>query len=202
MKGCIPDIQSAQTIVFPRSVTFFLSLFSISGTSSQGYWDYHNKIEEWHFSNSIRIEGSIQAVHMGHHVRLVPMVNNSPPYVPLSLYFRPSQLLEGTRCGRCICFEPNIAFAIKAQLESLNWENQLLVPDELVEFEKWRVEVQDFGKRTDHFRNIYGVYLKLMKKTYKSQHVTGRTWKHQGFDWLRPKSSSDTDSNNHWNLAQ
>ena len=35
-----------------------------------------------------------------------------------------------------ICFEPNMAFAIKARLESLNRENQLLVPDELVEFEK------------------------------------------------------------------
>jgi hypothetical protein len=33
----------------------------------------------------------------------------------------------------------------------MNWENLQLVTDELVEFEKWPVEVQDFGKITDKF---------------------------------------------------
>ena len=59
------------------------------------------------------------------------MVNNSPPYVLQAL-----STPGGHQVWEFICFEPNIAFAIKAQLESLNWENQLLVPDELMEFEK------------------------------------------------------------------
>ena len=38
-------------------------------------------------------------------------------------------------------------------------ENQLLVTDELVEFEKQPVEVQDDCRKvTDHFRGIYGIY--------------------------------------------
>ena len=44
--------------------------------------------------------------------------------------------------------------------------NQLLVTDEPVEFEEWLVEVQDFRKSTDHFRGIYRIYLKLVKKNW------------------------------------
>ena len=41
-------------------------------------------------------------------------------------------------------------------------ENRQLVTDEPVEFEKEPVEVQDFKRITDHFRGIYGMYLKLI----------------------------------------
>jgi hypothetical protein len=41
-------------------------------------------------------------------------------------------------------------------------ENRQLVTDELVEFEKSPVEIQDFRRITDHFRGIYGIYLKLL----------------------------------------
>ena len=40
-------------------------------------------------------------------------------------------------------------------------ENRQLVTDEPVEFEKKPAEVQDFRRITDHFRGIYGIYLKL-----------------------------------------
>ena len=40
-------------------------------------------------------------------------------------------------------------------------KNRWLVADELVEFEKLPVEVEDFRRFTDHFRGIYnGIYLK------------------------------------------
>ena len=34
------------------------------------------------------------------------------------------------------------------------WENQLLVANEPIEFEKWPVEVEDFGKLIDRLREI------------------------------------------------
>ena len=43
-------------------------------------------------------------------------------------------------------------------------ENRQLVTDEPVEFEKQPVEVQDFRRITDHFRGIYGIYLKFIQK--------------------------------------
>ena len=43
-------------------------------------------------------------------------------------------------------------------------ENQPLVIDEPVEFEKWPVKVQDFMKTTHRFRGICKIYLKLIKK--------------------------------------
>jgi hypothetical protein len=39
-------------------------------------------------------------------------------------------------------------------------ENRQLPTDELVEFEKKPVEVQDCRKITDHFREIYRIYPK------------------------------------------
>jgi hypothetical protein len=42
----------------------------------------------------------------------------------------------------------------------MDGENQLLLTDE-------SVEVQDFWKSTNHFRGIYGIYLKLIKKKSK-----------------------------------
>jgi hypothetical protein len=42
--------------------------------------------------------------------------------------------------------------------------NRPLVTDELVEFEKELIEIQDFRKIIDHFRGIYGLYLNLMKE--------------------------------------
>jgi len=41
-------------------------------------------------------------------------------------------------------------------------ENWQLVTDEPVEFKKSPVEGQDFRRITDHFRGIYGIYLKLL----------------------------------------
>ena len=43
-------------------------------------------------------------------------------------------------------------------------ENQQLVTNEPVEFEKEPVEVQDCRKITDHFRGIYRIYPNLMKE--------------------------------------
>lgn len=55
---------------------------------------------------------------------------------------------------------------ISAQ-QSMNGETQLLVTDELAEFEKLPVEVQDFGKFTNDFRGLYGISLKLIKEKPK-----------------------------------
>ena len=41
----------------------------------------------------------------------------------------------------------------------MNRENQLLVIIELVEFEKYMVEVQAFRETTRHFRGIRRIYL-------------------------------------------
>ena len=43
-------------------------------------------------------------------------------------------------------------------------ENQQLVTNEPVEFEKEPVEVQDYRKITDHFRGIYRIYPNLTKE--------------------------------------
>ena len=42
-------------------------------------------------------------------------------------------------------------------------KNRWLVADEPVEFERQPVEDQDFTEFTNHFRGIYGIYLKWMK---------------------------------------
>ena len=39
------------------------------------------------------------------------------------------------------------------------------------------VEVQDCKEITHWFRGIYGIYHNSMKKTERSKHVTGWTWK-------------------------
>ena len=43
-------------------------------------------------------------------------------------------------------------------------ENWPLVTNELVELEKWPVEVQDRRNITDHFRGIYRIYPYLIKE--------------------------------------
>ena len=53
-----------------------------------------------------------------------------------------------------------------------------VVTNEPVEFEKQLVEVQGFSKITDHFKGICAIYLKLIKKPKRSQHVTSWSWKH------------------------
>ena len=50
---------------------------------------------------------------------------------------------------------------------SMHGENWPLVTNELVEFEKSPVEVQDFRKITNHSRGIYWTYLWLMKENQK-----------------------------------
>ena len=47
-------------------------------------------------------------------------------------------------------------------MESMIGKNRQSVTDELVEFEKYLVEVGDFRRITDHFRGIYGINLKLI----------------------------------------
>jgi hypothetical protein len=42
----------------------------------------------------------------------------------------------------------------------LNMENQWLVTDDPIEYEKQPAEVGDFRRITDHFKGIYRIYLK------------------------------------------
>ena len=49
----------------------------------------------------------------------------------------------------------------------MNRENQLLVTDEPVEFEKQPAEVQDIRKITNHFRGNFRVYLRFTKESWK-----------------------------------
>ena len=61
----------------------------------------------------------------------------------------------------------------------MNEENQPVVTNEPVEFEKYPVEVQDFRKITNHLQGICRIYLNFNKETTRrSQHVTSWTWKH------------------------
>ena len=53
---------------------------------------------------------------------------------------------------------------------SMSRKNRRLVADEPVEFEKQTVEARDFRRITNHFRGIYGTYLKWMKPS-KSEDV-------------------------------
>ena len=67
---------------------------------------------------------------------------------------------------RC-SFVQSIVFMIPKttlQEQTNQQENRPLVTDSPVEFEESLVEVQDFRKITDHFREIYGIYLKLMER--------------------------------------
>jgi hypothetical protein len=43
--------------------------------------------------------------------------------------------------------------------------SRLLVTNEPVELEKQPVEVQDYRKNTHHFKGMYGITLKLVKKS-------------------------------------
>ena len=45
----------------------------------------------------------------------------------------------------------------------MNGENQPLVRDEPVEFEKWPVEVQGFKKNDWSFRGVLRIYLQIIK---------------------------------------
>ena len=53
----------------------------------------------------------------------------------------------------------------------MNGENKPLATNELVEFEKSHVEVQDFTKITNYFRGICRIYLELMKKNLKDHNM-------------------------------
>ena len=64
-----------------------------------------------------------------------------------------------------------------------------VVTDELVEFEKQLVEVQDFRKITHHFREIYGIYSKLIKKNRKITTSNQLDLETLGFAQLCPKTS-------------
>ena len=46
-------------------------------------------------------------------------------------------------------------------------KSRRLVTDELVEFEKQPVEVQDCRKFTDHVRGIYRIYFNLIKENWR-----------------------------------
>ena len=60
--------------------------------------------------------------------------------------------------------------------------------DAPVEFEKEPVGVQGFKKTTHHYRGVYRIYLKLVRKTESCQCVTGWTWKHLYIHHYCPKS--------------
>ena len=77
-------------------------------------------------------------------------------------------------------------------ISPLDGENQQLVIDEPIEFQKQPMEFQDFGKTTHRFRQIYRICLTFMEKkpTYHIM-VTSWTWKHYNFDRLCPKISPD-----------
>ena len=49
----------------------------------------------------------------------------------------------------------------------MNGSNAPVVTDAPVEFENQAVEVQDYRKITDHFEQIFGIYLKLIKRNRK-----------------------------------
>jgi hypothetical protein len=72
----------------------------------------------------------------------------------------------------------------------MNMENQSLVTNEPIGFEKWPVQVEDF---THRFKIVYGICLKLSKKT--QQKIRACNW--LGLETLRfgpimPKISPDT----------
>ena len=69
-------------------------------------------------------------------------------------------------------------------------ENQQLVTNEPIEFEKEPVEVQDCRKITDHFGGIYRIYPNLV--TGGCEHVTGWTCKHKDLNHWCPKISPIT----------
>ena len=56
----------------------------------------------------------------------------------------------------------------------MNGEHQLLVTEEPVEFEKYMVEVQDFGRIVDPLRGIHRIHLKI----HEEKTVSGWTLKH------------------------
>jgi hypothetical protein len=67
-----------------------------------------------------------------------------------------------------------------AELKAFNSGSLILVgilvtDDQPVEFEKYRVEVRDFRRITDHFRGIYRrIYHRKMNESERCrQHVTG-----------------------------
>ena len=61
---------------------------------------------------------------------------------------------------------------------NFKWQPTLIgqfsvVTNELVELEKYLVDVLDFMENIHHFREIYGIYLKLPKKNQK---ITTCNW--------------------------
>ena len=63
---------------------------------------------------------------------------------------------------RAVCQEMHSQWDLFRKIRPMIGENQQLVTDELVEFEKQLVEVQNFKRIIDHFRGIYGIYVKLI----------------------------------------
>ena len=56
-----------------------------------------------------------------------------------------------------VCWRPS---TVRGAREAMSRMKRRLVADELVEFEKQPVEVQDSMKFTDRFRGIYRIYRK------------------------------------------
>jgi hypothetical protein len=62
-----------------------------------------------------------------------------------------------------------------------NGEIQLLVTDEPVEFERKKnklVHIQELDEIIDPFRGICMIFINLIKKIERCQHVTDWSWKH------------------------
>jgi hypothetical protein len=47
---------------------------------------------------------------------------------------------------------------------AMNGEHWPELIDKLVEFDKWLVKIQELKEITNHFKGMYKIYLKLMKK--------------------------------------
>ena len=75
-------------------------------------------------------------------------------------------------------------------------ENRQLVTDELFEFEKYPVEVQDFKKITKHYKEIYKIYPNLINKNQRMSTCNRLDLPALGSQPIMPKNLS-----NHWSLS-
>jgi hypothetical protein len=75
---------------------------------------------------------------------------------------------------------------------AMTGDNQPLVTDEPDEFEIKPVEVHNFWKNTHHFRGIYRIYLKLIKKTQKITTCNRLNLDTLGFGLIMPQKSPGT----------
>ena len=88
-----------------------------------------------------------------------PCNHSTPSYVQLGIFTD----IGPTMGGQTWYWLPDISNTSN-MTEPMIGENRQLVTNELVEFEKWPVEVQDCRKITDHSRGIHRIYPNLIKE--------------------------------------